>query len=92
MIRIVWAVAGAAALLFLEIPSSQAGYGDARWCAVINIGTGDVYWDCHYRTFEACWPNVIAGNRGFCNVNPTYSPAAAASTKHYTRHRAPKHS
>ena len=92
MTRIVRAVAGAAALLFLVIPSSQAGYGDAPWCAVINIGAGDVYWDCQYRTFEACWPNVIAGNRGFCNVNPTYSPAAAAPAKHYTRHRAPQHS
>ena len=92
MTRIVWAFAGAAALLFLVIQSSQAGYGDAPWCAVINIGAGDVYWDCRYRTFEACWPNVIAGNRGFCNVNPTYSAAAAAPAKHYTRHRVPKHS
>ena len=62
----------------LEIPSSHAGYGDAPWCAVMNIGTGEMYWDCQYQTFDACVPNVIAGNRGFCNVNPTYVPAAPA--------------
>jgi hypothetical protein len=26
--------------------------------------------DCRYRTVEECVPNVIAGNRGFCNLNP----------------------
>jgi len=91
MKRIVWAIAGAAAVLLLEIPSSQAGYGDAPWCAVINIGTGEVYWDCQYQTFEACAPNVVAGNRGFCNVNPRYTPAAAAPAKHYVRRHARKH-
>ena len=37
------------------------------WCAVINIGTGTVYWDCQYPTFEACYHlgNILAGNRGF---------------------------
>ena len=92
MTRIVWAVAAAAALLVLDIASSQAGYGDAPWCAVINVGTGDMYWDCQYQTFDSCWPNVVAGNRGFCNVNPTYRPVAAAPARHYVRHRAPKHS
>jgi len=92
MIRILAAVAGAALALSLSIASSQAGYGDAPWCAVISIGTGDVYWDCQYQTFDACYPNVLAGNRGFCNVNPTYKPATAAPAKHYARHRAPKRS
>ncbi len=85
MKRIVWVIAGAAALLFVEIPSGQAGYGDAPWCAVINVGTGEMYWDCQYQTIEACAPNVVAGNRGFCNLNPTYVPAAAAPAKHYVR-------
>src|SRR5689334_18794656 len=49
--------------------TSGRGGGDAPWCAVINIGTGTVYWDCHYPTFEACYHlgNILAGNRGFCN-------------------------
>ena len=42
----------------------------APWCAVMNYGTGSMYWDCSYATIEACTPNVIAGNRGFCNRNP----------------------
>lgn len=92
MNRIIWAVAGAMALSLLHILPSQAGYGDAPWCAVINVGTGEVYWDCQYQTFQACAPNVVAGNRGFCNVNPTYRPAAAPPAKHYVRHHRPRHS
>lgn len=92
MKQIVWAIAGAAALLCLGMPSSHAGYGDAPWCAVMNIGTGEMYWDCQYQTFDACVPNVIAGNRGFCNVNPTYRPAAAAPASHYVRRHHTKHS
>ncbi|MGB7780289.1 MAG: hypothetical protein WCF86_02030, partial [Pseudolabrys sp.] len=29
-------------------------------------------WDCRYHTFAECQPNVLAGNRGFCNPNPSY--------------------
>jgi len=92
MRQILWAIAAATALLCLNTSSSQAGYGDAPWCAVVNIGTGEMYWDCQYQTFDACWPNVIAGNRGFCNVNPTYKPAVAAPATHHVRRHAAKHS
>ena len=37
---------------------------------MIDVGWGDVVWDCQYYTLEACVPNVLAGNRGFCNHNP----------------------
>jgi hypothetical protein len=47
-------------------------YGRERWCAVTNVGGGNVVWDCNYRTIEACVPNVISGNRGFCNTNPAW--------------------
>ena len=87
MKRILWTVAGAAALLLLRAAPGYAGYGDAPWCAVIEVGNGEVYWDCQYETFAACVPNVLAGNRGFCNVNPTYRPTAAApATQHARRH------
>ena len=43
---------------------AHAEYGPAPWCAVINLGTGGVYWDCEYATVAECAPNVIAGNRG----------------------------
>lgn len=92
MKRMVWLVAGAGALLCLQMARSHAGYGDAPWCAVINIGPGEVYWDCQYRTFEACAPNVVAGNRGFCNVNPTYRapPPIEYRAKRSGRSHAPK--
>ena len=58
-----------AAALCFDIPASQA-YGDAPWCAVVSGGAGDVMWDCQYRSIEECRPNVLAGNRGWCNANP----------------------
>ena len=66
--------------------SSVRAYGDAPWCAVINIGAGTVYWDCQYRTVEECVPNVIAGNRGFCNLNPWPGPSQVVPYKHQKRH------
>jgi hypothetical protein len=42
----------------------------APWCAVIDKGDGDAYWDCHYSSIEECRPTILAGNRGFCNPNP----------------------
>lgn len=45
---------------------------EAPWCAFISLGPGSVYEDCQYATFEACRPNVLAGNRGFCNMNPRW--------------------
>ena len=59
----------------------------APWCAVINTGF-DVHWDCQYSSFEACYPTVLAGNRGFCNQNPAYEGAAAPRRKTARRHRA----
>ena len=85
-------VAVALALTMGAAISPSYAYGDAPWCAVVNIGTGEMYWDCQYQTFDACWPNVIAGNRGFCNVNPTYKPAVAAPATHHVRRHAAKHS
>ena len=83
------AAAVAAALTMFDAPAAHAS-GDAPWCAVINLGMGDVYWDCSYRTVEECVPNVIAGNRGFCNLNPRGpGPASPAQPpKRHSKHRA----
>ncbi len=70
MIRFAVAVAGAAAL-FNVLPA-EAG-GSAPWCAVHDMGRGDAYWDCQYPTLAQCTPEVLAGNRGFCNPNPAYA-------------------
>lgn len=59
-----------AALSFSAKPSNAV---EGPWCAFIAIGTGAVYEDCQYWSLEQCRPNVIAGNRGFCNLNPRYA-------------------
>lgn len=98
MTRIALPIAGTAALvaamICLDVSPSQAQYyGDAPWCAVISIGTGSVHWDCEYNTVEACVPNVLAGNRGFCGNNPYYTgprPGTAA-VAHHPRYRSHKY-
>ena len=85
--RLALAAAGFAAM-GLGVPAAQAGtIGNAPWCAVQSHGDGDVEWDCEFRSVEACAPNVIAGNRGFCNINPGFVPPASPTpTRHRKRH------
>ncbi|MGC1778392.1 MAG: DUF3551 domain-containing protein [Xanthobacteraceae bacterium] len=91
MIRIIRTCAAAGALLLLGIPSGHALTGDAPWCAVTEIGPGEVEWDCHYQTVEQCAPNVVAGNRGFCNLNPYYVPPALHREPARRHKRRPSH-
>lgn len=74
-------LAGVALLAATAVVPTQASadirIGTARWCAVTNSGRQNVTWDCHYATIEQCVPNVIAGNRGFCNLNPAFTQASA---------------
>ena len=77
------AVAGFA--MTFDVRESRA-LGDAPWCAVIEIGNGEVYWHTQYRTAEACSPNVLAGNRGFRKVNPYGSGPNAPTTVARLRH------
>jgi len=75
MTRIVLLIAAMLAVLCCQAsPGRAQAYGNAPWCAVIDQGGGDVVWQCEYQTAAQCAPNVIAGNRGFCNINPTYIP------------------
>ena len=62
----------AALTAFLTFDAGPVRAIEGPWCAFINIGTGNVYEDCRYYSLEACVPNVLAGNRGFCNVNPRW--------------------
>jgi hypothetical protein len=84
------ATAALAVAMGFDVPASQAGtYGNAPWCAVQNLGAGEVVWDCEYRTVEECVPQVLAGNRGFCNVNPRWTPPlSVAPRQHRKRHHA----
>ena len=61
-----------AALLSVSISPLNAEAAGAPWCAVMAEGDGDLPWACKYRSIEECRSNVIAGNRGFCNPNPSY--------------------
>jgi len=75
--RVMALLAAMAAMLCLETPASEAGtYGDAPWCAVTNTGAGQVDSNCQFDTFEACVPNVLGGNRGFCSRNPYWTGSA----------------
>ena len=65
------AIAGLAGAVFSLQPAHAY---QAPWCAVIQLGPGSNYWDCQYHSFEDCYRrgNILAGNRGFCNLSPYY--------------------
>jgi hypothetical protein len=90
MKRLIYAGAIALAATTFHSQLAQA-FGDAPWCAVVSIGNGDVIWQCQYRSIEECQPNVIAGNRGFCNMNPAWpgwsAPTASEPVRHRKRHK-----
>ncbi len=79
--RLSLAAAGLAAALTHTSPGHAGTIGNAPWCAVQNLGAGDIVWDCEFQTAEQCQPAAIAGNRGFCNLNPAspqYQPTPSA--------------
>ena len=81
-----------AALISVSISPLSADASEAPWCAVINMGTGSVYEDCQYRSFEECYHkgNILAGNRGFCNPSPYYVANAAGHTRPAKRRARPQ--
>jgi hypothetical protein len=88
MTRIILAAAAFAPLLAVNLqPATADYYHEAPWCAVRNMGKGS-YWDCQYRSFEACRPTVLAGNRGWCNLNPYFVPDEAVAHRQYRKHHA----
>jgi len=76
------AAATVATMLFSAQP---AGATEGPWCAIISLGPGSVYEDCQYSSIETCRPNVVAGNRGFCNPNPRWVGAMPKSRVRYKR-------
>ena len=63
-----------AAGMCFGIPASRASAGDAPWCIVGYEG----HLHCEYRTSQECLQALAAGNRGFCNVNPTAQSSTRA--------------
>jgi hypothetical protein len=82
IIRLTFAAAlSSAAVLVFGVSAGRASTdGNAPWCAVVDQGAGNVMWECFYQTVAECQPNVLAGNRGFCQRNPYYR---AAAPQHY---------
>lgn len=79
ILRLILSITGAAAALAVSVTAGSAGtFGNAPWCAVQNLGAGDVTWDCEFPSAAACAPYVLAGNRGFCNINPRWASAPPA--------------
>ena len=83
------ATAMAAAVLLVPVPS-QAWQGP--WCAGYAIGDGSWHEDCSMPSFEVCWPQVIAGNRGYCFPNPRWHGQVVEAVprrkvRHGHRHR-----
>lgn len=94
MKRIALAIAALAATVCLDAQPSRAQIiGNAPWCAVTNTGAGRFESDCEYYSIEECTPNVIAGNRGFCQMNPYYQPGPGPLPPgpHHRHHRRPYH-
>jgi len=84
--RILLIVGVALVAVLLEARPLQAKEGP--WCAVLNYGNGSAYEDCQYFSIEACRPHVLAGNRGFCNLNPRWVAAYDPYARPRARHRA----
>jgi hypothetical protein len=78
MTRMIFVTVATVATLIAGLQPTKAY--EAPWCAVISLGTGSMYWDCRYRSIEECQPNVLGGNRGWCNPNP-YSVAVPTGRK-----------
>ena len=90
MTRLIFAAIAALAGMFFGLHPAQAY--EAPWCAMIQHGTGSVYWDCQYRSFEDCYRrgNILGGNRGFCNPSPYYVANAAGHTRSAKRRAPPQ--
>jgi Protein of unknown function (DUF3551) len=75
----------AVAVTALSLHARPGAAAEGPWCAFLQVGTEAVYEDCQYRTFEECRPQILAGNRGFCNPNPRWTEPVPKSKS--TRHR-----
>lgn len=73
-----------AALSFAPGPARSS---EAAWCAVADIGWGSADWDCQYYSLEECVHHILAGNRGFCSLNPRYNAAPSAKRRHQLHRR-----
>lgn len=90
MTRLIFAAGAGLVFLASNLQPAVAYYYDAPWCAVVSIGNGNMQWECAYRSIEECRPNVLGGNRGWCNPNPAFVvsdlPAERRPHRKHRRH------
>jgi hypothetical protein len=67
---VILAAVGAAALLTASCATRKVPEGP--WCAVADMGGGNVMENCTLPSLQACQREVTAGNRGQCNRNPRW--------------------
>jgi hypothetical protein len=70
------AAAVAAAFFCAATLGRAATWGHAKWCAVTNDG-GTLMWECVFDTADECQPFILAGNRGYCSLNPYWGKEPA---------------
>ena len=74
-------IAGVALVaVLLEARPVQAYEGP--WCAMMSMGNGGIYEDCHYASFEACRPNVLAGIAASERKSALVGAAKAGTRRH----------
>jgi hypothetical protein len=57
-------------------PPAHADGVNSAWCMIDYEGNSH----CYYASSQQCLAAVASGIHGFCNVTPSASPAAAASS------------
>jgi len=72
-------------VLFVSGVSQAAPLYEGPWCGVYS-GRSAGAPNCTFRTFEECRMEMVAGNRGHCNINPTYSGPPPRARKRVVRH------
>jgi hypothetical protein len=84
--RLLLVLAAMAVSTLFDSHASRAYEG--QWCAVTNRGGGTVSWNCSMRSFDMCVQEVIAGNRGFCNLNPRWQGNWSSDGRSYRKRSA----
>ena len=79
-------LAVSAASVVAPRPANASVVGDAPWCAVVSTGWGEIEWNCSFWRFEDCVPEVISGNRGFCQQNPNFQEPPPRAERYRRRH------
>ena len=87
MLRIL-TIAGFLAVVAALGPGQARAQGPGPWCAVSTLGWNYVSRNCSFWSFEACYPHITGGNRGFCEPNPDFrGPIPGLDTFHRRHHR-----